>query len=178
MRLAASLALALLTIAASSGARVKAQSPAEPVVLRADDRTHTPIGLIYSPDVLAALLAANGGETPDAKLATAARERTPVVVMWSVPLPPDLVPPSPFRIVITARGVPAGGPDQIEARWVQRDAAALARLDPRVQERDVAAVAAFGPADVVPGRFVCLFAEYPPDFEKQRAKSIDRCARL
>src|SRR5438105_1867121 len=60
----------------------------------------TPIGLMYTPEVLTVLAAAS----PDAvspRIARAVQEQTPIVVLWTIPPPANAEPwPRPFSTVI------------------------------------------------------------------------------
>src|SRR4051812_20233759 len=107
----------------------KGQAGADPYVVRADDTTHTAIGIIYSPDLLARLVSQKSGYVPDTAIETAIQQRTPIVVMWSVPIPIDIGPAlPPYTIVIVgAQGVLSA--DRTEPVWVGHDVTALAALD-------------------------------------------------
>jgi hypothetical protein len=160
------------------GFAINQGSSADPYVIRAGDKARTPIGLIYSPELLASLLAKGSEGAGSAAIVDAVRQQTPVVVMWSAPVSPEMVPPPtpPRKIAI----FPSGnrfGIDRIEPLWLAHDANQLAQLDPRVRPAHVGAVAAFPRDAVVAGRRICLYFELPLD-ETKRFRSVDRCANL
>ncbi len=69
-------------------------------------------------------------------------------------------------------------PDGIQPIWIQHDATALAKLDSRVRPAEVGAIAAFARAAFVPGRWICLYSDYPPDYERRVQRGIRRWARI
>jgi hypothetical protein len=147
-----------------------------PFVIRAGDIHRTPIGLVYTPELLAALIGDRPPGSIDPRVAEAVRQQTPIVVMWAAPgpLPPEIPIPPPPSIVITDRGNPKN-PVRFEPLWLQHDANLLALLDERVRPSQVGALAAFVRAAFAPGREVCLYSDYPPDYEKKVSRSLRRC---
>ena len=153
------------------------QKPASaPFVIRAGDIHRTPIGLVYTPELLGALINDRQPRSLDPRIAEAVRLQTPLVVMWAAPapMPPEIPTPPPPSIVITDRGNSAS-PVRFEPLWLQHDANQLALLDERVRPNQVGALAAFVRAAFAPGREVCLYSDYPPDYEKQVSRSLRRC---
>jgi hypothetical protein len=145
----------------------------------ASDTPKTVIGFIYSPAVLADLLARKADEQGSPKLAAAVHQNTPVVAMWSEPVPADVGPPllaSQWKIAVFPSGN-TFGTDKIEPLWIEHDLAAVAPLG-RLRQPFIGAVAAFPEDALSKGRRICLYAEYPPDYEKKSARSIWRCADL
>ena len=162
------MAAGLVSWAASRPATVEqAQNPPGPYTLRTDGQQRTAIGLVYTPELLAALVARQPTESLNPRIADAVRQQTPIVVMWSVPIPPEVGPaPPPYKISIVERGDPT---DQngIEPVRIQQDATVLAQLDSRVRPNEVGAMAAFARAAFVPGRWICLYSNYPPDMRNE-----------
>jgi hypothetical protein len=153
------------------------QKPASaPFVIRAGDIHRTPIGLVYTPELLRALINDRQPGSLDPRIVEAVRQQTPLVVMWAAPapMPPEIPTPPPPSIGITDRGNPAS-PVRFEPLWVQHDANNLALLDERVRASEVGALAAFVRAAFAPGREVCLYSDYPPDYEKKIFRSLRRC---
>jgi hypothetical protein len=152
------------------------QKASAPFVIRAGDIHRTPIGLVYTPELLGALINNRQPESIDPRIAEAVRQQTPIVVMWAAPapMPPEIPTPPPPNIVITDRGNPAS-PVRFEPLWLQHDANQLALLDERVRPSEVGALAAFVRAAFAPGREVCLYSDYPPDYEKKIFASLRRC---
>jgi hypothetical protein len=169
-----------LALCGSAGVARLAQTAANaPYTLRLDDRHQTSIGFIYNPALLADLLAQNAGEQRPPLLVKAVNQQTPVVVMWSEPVPPEVGPPPlpPWKIVI----LPSGnlfGTDKIEPLWIEQDVTALAPLASNLRRPFIGAIAAFPQDALAKGRRICLYVEYPPDFENKKARMITRCAEL
>ena len=148
----------------------------EPHILRAGD---TEIGVVYTPELLASLLASEQRKSVDATVTQAISEQTPIVVMWKAPLPPD-VPALQLQWMVTiveGRGDPVN-PNRSDPLWIRTDPRFLAGFDDRLARRDVAAIAAFPRAAFVLGRVVFLYAKFPPDYERHVVRSIRRSARI
>ncbi len=164
----------------SAGVAVLPQTPSGARAITASDRPHTVIGFIYSPAVLADLLAQKSDEQGSPIMAAAIDQNTPVVAMWTEPVPAEVGgPPLPSQWKIAV--LPSGnffGADKIEPLWIKHDLTALAPLASGLRQPFVGAVAAFPQAALSKGRRICLYAEYPPDYEKRSARSITRCADL
>jgi hypothetical protein len=105
------------------------RNPTDPQSIRADDSHRTVIGLVYSPELLASLGARQASESMNQRIAEAVRQETPIVIMWAVPIPPEVGPdPPPYKIAIMERGGPED-PNRIEPVWLQQDATALGQLE-------------------------------------------------
>ena len=157
-----------------------AQTAGGALPITAPDKHHTVIGFIYSPGVLADLLAQKSDGEGSLMMAAAVDQKTPVVAMWTEPVPAEVGPsplPSQWRIAV----LPSGnffGADKIEPLWIKHDLTAFAPLASSLRQPFVGAIAAFPQGALSKGRRICLYAEYPPDYEKKNARSITRCADL
>ena len=152
----------------------------EPVAITAADVHHTVIGLIYSPAVLTDLLAQQTEKQPSPIIAAAAERNTPVVAMWTPPVPAEVGPPLlPYQWKIVV--LPSGnlfGTDKIEPLWIEHDLGAVVPVASSLHQPFIGAVAAFSPGVLSKGRRICLYAEYPPDYEAKKAGLVTRCADL
>jgi hypothetical protein len=167
----------LLTVAAVVGASAqRSGNEPHPQELRIVGPHQTVIGLVYSPETLAALVAKSSQPAP-AHVVQALDRRTPIVVIWTVPVPPELAQaPPPYKMTIVEH-------DPVEVTkvdpvWLEHDPSDLAVLDGRVRSHDVGAIAAFPRSAFVRGRYVCLYSDYPPDEEKKSHRSIRRCGLI
>ena len=150
-----------------------------PYTIRMGDRQRTSIGFVYSPAVLAALVAQQPEEERPPLMVRAVAQGTPVVVMWSYPVPPEIASPPlpPWKIAV----FPSGnrfGTDKIEPLWIEQDVAALGSFASNLHRPFIGAIAAFGQGALAPGRRVCLSLEWPPDYANKSHRSLDRCADL
>jgi hypothetical protein len=96
----------------------------------------TPVGLLYTPEVLASL-AAESPASVAARIYRAIREQTPIVVLWTFPASANSEPlPRPFStVIVDGRGDSFGSPSRdqdvrIEPVWVEQHADDLRQLDP------------------------------------------------
>jgi hypothetical protein len=158
------------------GQAASSSSTRAPYVLRMEPRGMS-FGLLYTPEMLAAVVADKSPDAVPARIADAIRNGDAIVVMWtwSPNPPPAGLSPRPYKIAVVkdnpAMDVtgpaydPWNVPDRIEPKWIVQDAADLAQLDPRLERRDVAAMAAFPRAVFVPGRrlYLWLGPEQRPD---------------
>jgi hypothetical protein len=173
-------ALIGLVLCSTAGVAGLTQTAATtPYTIRLNDRPKTSIGFIYSPQLLANLLAQNADQQAPPLLVEAVKRQTSVVVMWSEPVPPEVGPPPlpPWEIVI----LPSGnlfGTDKIEPLWIEHDVTALLPLASNSRRPFIGAIAAFPQDALVRGRSICLYLKYPPDFENQKARMITRCAAI
>ncbi len=171
-------AMISVALCAAAGMAGPAQTAANgPYTIKLDDVPKTSIGFIYNPAFLADLLAQKPEEQRPPLLVKAVNQQTPVVVMWSEPVPPEVGPPPlpPWKIVL----LPSGnlfGTDKIEPLWIEHDVAAAAPLVSNLRRPFIGAIAAFPQDALAKGRRLCLYVEYPPDFEKKKARMITRCA--
>jgi hypothetical protein len=151
--------------------------PTEPYVLRVGK---TAVGLVYTPELLQVLVRPAGGRNVDIRVIDAIRNQTPIVVMWSVPVPSEVGPePPPYTVVIIAGSDDArnvGG--RITPLWVEHDASSLAALDNRVTTHQVGAVAAFPRSAFVKGRIIDMYSDYPPNAETGEHRGVHRSAPI
>jgi hypothetical protein len=153
-------------------APVAASAPgqnAEPyVLLWPDSRAERPlerrteVGLVYTPEVLAALTARHPVEALAPRIIQAIREGTPIVVLWEFPTGKYDVPAQrPYEVRIAEPGQEVNA---IPPVWIQQDAAGLEDLDLRISAEavrpgsgvGVAVMAAFPRDAFGPGRIVYL----------------------
>jgi hypothetical protein len=138
----------------------QAQSTPGPFFVKAANLV---VGLIYSPEKLEQLIASHGSDPIPRHIADAVRDRTPIVVMWSIPESPYSTPiPRPYRITIldpNRNEQEYGNPSWSEPLWTLQDAAGLNRLDTATQFRDVGATAAFRMEAFVPGRKIVIHSD-------------------
>ena len=152
---------ALLTL--TINAAVVGQPSLSPEVLWWRDSEGTPrtaTGLLYCPEVLAALASEKQPDSVPATITKAVNEQTPIVVMWTFPDGPlikDITRPFHTRISDTTSGA------VIQPLWEKQDAADLRVIDPERQFGNVGTMAAFPRAAFQRGGVVVLYAELPPD---------------
>jgi hypothetical protein len=139
-----------------------------PFVLKAESQG-MPFGLLYTPEVLAALVANKPPDTIPRRVAEAIRNGDAIVVMWALPLPPPVgtsLSPRPYKIAavnfnpaisIGTAETPWNIPERIEPKWIEQDAGDLAQIDMRNEFRDVGAMAAFPREVFMPGRRLYLW---------------------
>jgi hypothetical protein len=154
------------------------QKPPAPYAIRASDPQRTAVGLVYTPEVLAALIGDRAPASVDPRIAEAVRQQTPIVVMWGAPtpMPPEIpTPPRPATILISDFTNPSS-PVRFEPLWLDHDAKLLSVFDERVRASEVRAVGAFVRAAFAPGRDICLYYEHRP--EKNRDRSQSRCGKM
>ena len=123
----------------------------------------TPVGLLYTPEVLA-VLAARSPASVTARIEQAIREQTPIVVLWAIPPTANSEPlPRPFSTVIVephgdSFGFPSPGSGvRVEPLWVEQHAEELRQLDRRTEFGDVGVMAAFPRPAFVPGRLITIY---------------------
>ncbi len=167
------LAAVLTAIIGQAASSVPAPAP---YVLKMEPRGMS-FGLLYTPEMLAALVADKSADAVPARIADAIRNGDAIVVMWTwSPNPPTPgLSPRPYKIAVVNHNpaidvrdpgyAPWNIPERIEPKWIVQDAADLTQIDPRVARRNVAAVAAFPRAVFVPGRrlYLWLGPEQLPD---------------
>ncbi len=153
--------LAVGTSAVHGVHSLSAQGGHEPQVLyweqHGQPNTGTAVGLLYTPEVLSALVARISPGTVPRAIADAIRQGTPVVAMWEFSVGPDLPQPQPpYQVAI----VDERGGEEVAAQplWTQQRAGDLAPLDTRLTSTKdrMAAIAAFPASAFVPGRRVRL----------------------
>jgi hypothetical protein len=160
------------------GAAAIAWQSTGPLVLRVE---RTAVGLLYTPDTLAALVAGRNGQRASPRIREAVRLRTPIVLMWSIPPAVDLGPaPRPFKVAITEShsGPAPNSPYQIEPAWVDEDASDLIQLDRAAGVQETGAIAAFPLDAFVPGRRLFIYSEEPYTEEKEPIIGQRKAQRL
>ena len=140
----------------------------------------TPVGLLYTPEVLVALAAAS----PDAvspRIARATQEQTPIVVLWTIPPSANAEPyPRPFSTVIVephgdSFGFPSPGTGvRVEPLWVEQQADDLRLLDRRTEFTDVGVMAGYPRSAFVPGRLITIYLRLPPELGRPNGTGVQR----
>ena len=152
-----------MTLTLTSHARTTRQAPGEgvPQPARAADQHGTILGLVYTPDVLQALIARQPSLALPSRLRDAVRQQTPVVVMWDIPVAAELGPLArPLRMAVVSGNEDVfGGLSRVDPIWTEHDATGLMRLDPDRQFGHVGAVAAFPNTAFGPDRHVVIYSE-------------------
>jgi hypothetical protein len=127
----------------------------------------TPVGLLYTPEVLAALAAA-APESVSARIVQAIRQQTPLVVLWTIPPPANADPwPRPFStVIVEAHGDSFGFPSpgdgvRVEPLWAEQHADDLRLLDRRTEFADVGVMAAYPRSAFVAGRLITIYLRLP-----------------
>jgi hypothetical protein len=126
-------------------------------------RPPTPVGLLYTPEVLAALADA-APQLVSARIDGAIRQQTPIVVLWTIPPTADAKPwPRPFSTAIVDAGDDSFGGRgvRIEPLWVEQHADDLRQLDARTQFADVGLMAGYARSAFVQGRLVTIYRRLP-----------------
>ena len=127
------------------------------------------VGLLYTPDVLATLIAGQSPETVPARLREAVQQQTPIVVMWTIPPMGGSEPwPRPFASAIVEEGDSFGGKLRILPVWTDQNANELRQLDTRTSFQDVGIMAAFPRSAFVPGRLVTIYLRLPSEPKQLR----------
>jgi hypothetical protein len=125
-----------------------------------DGKPRTATGLLYSPELLAALVAGNPEKSIPTSIADAVRDQTPIVVMWTFldsPLIKNITRPFHTMIADTTSGA------VIAPLWEKQDAADLRIIDPTRQFKNIGTMAAFPQTAFQPGRVVVMYADLPQD---------------
>jgi hypothetical protein len=154
--------------------------PAPAVLLMGADQTPgerlVPVGLLYTPDVLAALSANGRAASPQIKAAI--RERLALVVLYRL----DDPMPLHHQDVVWQKGYGvSAGPAQAAAFaasnrkpvWTETDPTLLGALSPDARFEHVALVAAFSEKDLVSGDRIFIWQSSVPDAENP-SRSIVR----
>jgi hypothetical protein len=173
-RFCALAALLTATLAAPPDVRLSgAQSTGslKPIVLywptkQGDARQRT--GLLYTPELLAHLIAGQPPETVPTPISDAVQQETPIVVMWTIPPMADSPQWSrPFSVLIAEEGDSVGGKLKVEPVWTLQNADDLRRLDNHTPFRDVGVMAAFPRSAFVPGRLVVIYLRLPTSHPRE-----------
>ena len=137
----------------------QAEGELSPEVLfwrNSDGKPNRATGLIYRPELLAALIAGQPREDIPVRILQAIEQQTPIVVMWTIPPgPEELVGPPHMIVSDTTSG------SNVPPIWEAQDARDLRAVDPRTPFQQVGIVAAFPPSAFQPGRVVIIFAPLP-----------------
>jgi hypothetical protein len=156
----------------------KSSTPADaPYVLYWPEKAGDPrqrVGLLYTPELLAALIARQSPETVPTLISDAVQQQTPIVVMWTIPPMADSPPwPRPFSAAIVEEGDSVGGKLRILPLWTQQNAEELRRLDTQTSFQDVGVMAAFPRSAFVPGRIVIIYLRLPTS-QPREYKGVQR----
>jgi hypothetical protein len=168
-------ALLSATLAPPDGRIQGAQSTGslEPIVLywptkQGDARPRQRTGLLYTPELLAHLIASQPPETVPTLISNAVQQQTPIVVMWTIPPMADSSPwPRPFSVLIAEEGDSIGGKLKVEPVWTLQNADDLCRLDSETSFQDVGVMAAFPRSAFVPGRLVVIYLRLPTSHPRE-----------
>ena len=143
----------------------------EPMVLYWPTRQGDPgqrTGLLYTPELLANLIAGQSPETVPALISAAVQQQTPIVVMWTIPPTGGSPPwPRPFSVLIAEEGDSVGGKLKVEPVWTLQNADDLRRLDRQTSFQDVGVMAAFPRSAFVPGRKVVIYLRLPTSHPRE-----------
>lgn len=126
------------------------------------------VGLLYTPELFANLIASQPPETASTLISDAVQQQTPIVVMWTIPPMADSPPlPRPFSAAIVEEGDSVGGKLRILPIWTQQNAEELRRLDTQTSFQDVGVMAAFPRSAFVPGRIVIIYLRLPTSHPRE-----------
>jgi hypothetical protein len=129
-----------------------------------DPRPRQSVGLLYTPELLAALISRHSTETVPARVSEAVQQQTPIVIMWTIPPNADSEPwARPFSASIVEDGDAFGGRLRIEPLWTLQNADELRELDTRTPFQEVGVMAAFPRSAFVPGRLVTIYLRLPSE---------------
>jgi hypothetical protein len=126
----------------------------------AERQSGTPKGLLYTPDLLTALVAGRPAEAVPPLIIEAIRDQSPIVVMWTFLDESSAKNLNrPFHASISEpRAVGAVAP-----LWEKQDAAELRAIDPSTRFGEVGVMAPFPRNTLQPGRLVFMYAQWPDD---------------
>lgn len=140
-------------------------SSLEPIVLYWPTKQGDPgqrTGLLYTPELLAHLIAGQPPETVPTIISDAVQHQTPIVVMWTIPPVGGGPPwPRPFSVLIAEEGDSVGGRLKVDPVWTLQNADDLRRVDSGTSFQDVGVMAAFPRSAFVPGRKVVIYLRLP-----------------
>jgi hypothetical protein len=129
-----------------------------------DPRPRQSVGLLYTPELLAALIARHWSESVPTRVSEAVQQQTAIVVMWTIPPNADSEPwERPFSASIVEDGDAFGGRLRIEPLWTLQNADELRELDTRTPFREVGVMAAFPRSAFVAGRLVTIYLRLPSE---------------
>jgi hypothetical protein len=132
------------------------------------------VGLLYTPELLANLIANQPPETASTLVNDAVKQQTPIVVLWSIP-PLAGSPPwqRPFSAAIVEDGDSVGGKQRVLPLWTLQNADELRRLDTQTSFQDVGVMAAFPRSAFVPGRVAVIYLRLPTS-QPREYKGVQR----
>ena len=151
--------IVLLLCASEPHSFDRPRQPPGPIPINA---ANAPVGWIYAVETLEGLIARRP-EATSPRIAEAVRNRTPIVVMWTIPPSPQFGPaPRPYRVSIldfAANEQAYGNPSWSEPVWILQNAEELARLDSGTEFQEVGAMAAFPLEAFAAGRKVVIHSD-------------------
>jgi hypothetical protein len=142
----------------------------------AERKNPTEVGLLYTPEVLAAL-ARRSPALVSQRVNDAIRQETAIVVLWTIP-PIEGEPPvpRPFSAVIVQRGDYWAVP-RTEPLWIEQHADDVRQLDPQRQFKEVGVMAGFNRSAFVPGHAIIIYRRLPPS-ELGASRATQRFGRI
>jgi hypothetical protein len=159
-------------VSVQSVPRANAASPQVIYWPRSPNRSLNPVGLLYTPEVLANK-ASNASTPVSTVIREAILQQTPIVVMWTIPPNPDFAPyPRPFKTVIGEDGSGSWNPRRVEPLWVRQEATDLRQLDPETLFEEVGVMAAFPRSAFVAGRLITIYTDLPSEPGRHRGVQV------
>lgn len=142
----------------------------------AERKNPTEVGLLYTPEVLAAL-ARTSPAFVSQRVNDAIRQQTAIVVLWTIPPIAGEPPwPRPFSAVIVERG-DYGAVPRTEPLWIEQHAGDIRQLDPQRQLKEVGVMAGFDRSAFVPGHAIIIYRRLPPS-ELGASRATQRFGRI
>lgn len=142
----------------------------------AEPNNPTEVGLLYTPEVLAAL-ARSSPTFVSQRVNDAMRQHTAIVVLWTIPPIGGEPPvPRPFSAVIVERGDYSSAP-RTEPLWIEQHADDIRQLDPQRQFKEIGVMAGFNRSAFVPGHSVIIYRRLPPS-ELGATRATQRFGRI
>ena len=126
------------------------------------ERKHpTEVGLLYTPEVLAALARSSPAFVSE-RINDAIRHQTAIVVLWTIPPIAGEPPvPRPFSAVIVEHG-DYGSVPRTEPLWIEQHADDIRQLDPQRRFQEVGVMAGFERSAFVAGHSIIIYRQLPP----------------
>jgi hypothetical protein len=141
-----------------------------------DRNNPTEVGLLYPPEVLAAL-ARRSPAPVSRRVDDAIRQQTPIVVLWIIPPIAGEPPvPHPFSAVIVERGDYSAVP-RTEPIWTEQHAEDIRQLDPQRFSQEVGVMAAFKRSAFVRGHSIIIYRTLAPS-ELGASRATQRFGRI
>ena len=147
------------------------------------ERKHpTEVGLLYTPEVLAALTRSSPAFVSE-RINDAIRHQTAIVVLWTIPPIAGEPPvPRPFSAVIVERG-DYGSVPRTEPLWIEQHADDIRHLDPQRRFQEVGVMAGFERSAFVAGHSIIIYRQLAPFRTRRialhpavRPHRLERCA--